>query len=195
MLLEDNDLDIENSTMNQNSHDENFANEKTIEDDDSKKEKDELSIIRNEVSTFFLCKFCKKEFSSKSNLVKHLKKYSSNDLYNCSQCDVMFNTMGKKINHEKRMHNLEGIITCKFCKKIFQKLSNLNQHIKNIHNNNEKIKCNKCKKEYANEKTLKTHKYTVHEKNKDFICNICEKKFTQKHNLLWHQKKQHNTEV
>merc|ERR1712016_80653 len=104
-----------------------FANEKTVEDDDSKKEKDKLSIIRNEVSTFFLCKFCKKEFSSKSNLVKHLKKYSSNDLHNCSQCDVMFNTMGKKINHERRMHNLEGIITCKFCKRIFQKLSNLNQ--------------------------------------------------------------------
>jgi len=53
MLLEDNDVDIENSTMNQNSHDENFANEKTIEDEDSKKENDELSIIRNEVSTFF----------------------------------------------------------------------------------------------------------------------------------------------
>ena len=188
-------MDIENSTMNQNSHDENFANEKTVEDDDSKKEKDKLSIIRNEVSTFFLCKFCKKEFSSKSNLVKHLKKYSSNDLHNCSQCDVMFNTLGKKINHEKRMHNLEGIITCKFCKRIFQKLSNLNQHIKNVHKNNKKIKCNECGKEYANAKILKTHNYTVHEKNKDFICNICKKKFTQKHSLLSHQKKQHNTEV
>ena len=117
MLLEDNDVDIENSTMNQNSHDENFANEKTIEDDDSKKEKNELSIIRNEVSTFFLCKFCKKEFSSKSNLVKHLKKYSSNDLYNCSQCDVMFNTMGKKINHEKKCTILKELLLANFVKK------------------------------------------------------------------------------
>ena len=195
MLQEDIDSEFESSKMNQNSYDENFANENTVEADDSKKEKDELSTIRSKVSNVFFCKFCKKEFASKSNLVKHLKKYSSNDLYNCSQCELMFSTMGKKINHEKRMHNLEGIITCKFCKKIFQKLSNLNQHIKNIHNNNEKIKCNKCKKEYANEKTLKTHKYTVHDKNKDFICNICKKKFTQKHNLLWHQKKQHNIEV
>ena len=195
MLQEEIYLEFESSKMNQNSHDENFANENTVEADDSKKEKDELSIIRNEVSSVFFCKFCKKEFTSKSNLVKHLKKYSSNDLYNCSQCELMFNTMGKKIIHEKRMHNLEGFITCKFCKKIFKKLSNLNQHIKNIHNNNEKIKCNKCKKEFANEKTLKTHKYTVHEKNKDFICNICKKKFSQKHNLLKHQKKQHNTEV
>ena len=59
-------MDIENSTMNQNSHDENFANEKTVEDDDYKKEKDKLSIIRNEVSSVFFVSFAKKNLHRKA---------------------------------------------------------------------------------------------------------------------------------
>ena len=60
MLQEEIDLEIESSKMNQNSHDENFANENTIEADDSKKEKDELSIIRNEVSSVFFLQVLQK---------------------------------------------------------------------------------------------------------------------------------------
>uniref|UniRef100_A0A8D8WW82 Zinc finger protein PLAG1 n=2 Tax=Cacopsylla melanoneura TaxID=428564 RepID=A0A8D8WW82_9HEMI len=132
------------------------------------------------------CKICGNLFSSKEDIVTHLKIHSGSRTmktpadrkYHCEHCDRSFFT-GKDVRRHMVVHTGRRDFLCQFCPQRFGRKDHLTRHIKKSHNNSSKK--NKLKKSSSSglssnegkDKTVKpppVDSYVSYEQ--DVECNI-----------------------
>ena len=133
----------------------------------------------------YMCHICKRNFSRKDHLKKHIYVIHNKGL-----------VVVKSQDDQKSENKTEEIIKCDICKKEFSLRSNLNRHMNEKHGGNksdlknENFKCNTCGNTFSRKGNLKEHIEKIHNGKKTrrvyCICDICEKIFRDRYDLRKH---------
>lgn len=142
------------------------------------------------------CSTCKKSFSCKSSLTRHVKSVHNkikNHKCGYSNCDIAF-TCKSDLNrhiaykHSKKTH----LCMVKNCDASFAWKTDLKNHVKHMHNDIRDYTCTVegCNEAFHTLTKLKRHIYCVHEDNVNINCNYegCNMKFNLPENLKRHIK-------
>jgi len=75
------------------------------------------------------CRFCEKNFSTKSNMYKHLRRQHANKLpYRCMQCKNPFGSVRGLTKHIWSRHSQDNSFDCSFCTCQFASIGELRIH-------------------------------------------------------------------
>ncbi|CAL1272260.1 unnamed protein product [Larinioides sclopetarius] len=74
-----------------------------------------------------VCDVCKKTFSNKSNLKRHMKKHGDHANHACSKCSMKFYRIDKLQEHLKT-HEKKKTYSCEQCDRLFSRMSELLHH-------------------------------------------------------------------
>lgn len=134
------------------------------------------------------CHVCKKQFSSKSCLNRHIRIIHEGEKpYKCDECGERFS---ERVTLRKHMTKHTGIplpknYHCELCGKFFVRKGVLNNHMRRHSDQN--LPCPHCHKIFAHKKILDRH-ITTHTNEKKFKCIQCQSRFLTKSNLERHIK-------
>jgi len=92
----------------------------------------------------FNCRRCTRFFPVKEFLDRHMKKYHSDEVFQCPQCP----------------------------KQCVSKL-NFDRHVAWVHKRPKAVKCEICSRMFKSQQCLKRHNLAFHDKNRRQVCNIC----------------------
>uniref|UniRef100_A0A182WQS7 C2H2-type domain-containing protein n=1 Tax=Anopheles minimus TaxID=112268 RepID=A0A182WQS7_9DIPT len=108
------------------------------------------------------CEYCKKWFSGKYNLNKHIRFLHMQDgqVFPCDVCQHVSPNSRALANHKQRIH-VEERFECEYCGKRFKRRPNLREHIA-THTNVPLYSCEICENRTFNSKA----NYFTHRKNK-----------------------------
>ena len=110
----------------------------------------------------FLCHQCKRTFSYKQNLKRHIKNDHKKvkKCFSCDQCDFISDTKNELKRHVQFRHEIKKEL--------------------------KKFRCKDCSYQSDSKALLQRHIDAVHLKLRPFSCNVC--KFTAKtqHHLMYH---------
>lgn len=115
-------------------------------------------------------------------------------VFQCSKCDLVFETFQSSLNHKIKMHPSEKEPTkwvCRHCNKSFSGSRILRDHITIVHAVcKPQIHCplRSCNKVFLTTKRLRAH-MKVHDDDCKEMCNECGLLVTSKHNLEKHIKR------
>ncbi|XP_015920150.1 zinc finger protein 493 [Parasteatoda tepidariorum] len=137
-----------------------------------------------EYESCFICKYCRGEYSSKSDLTDHMSSCNEKKVHNCRACSMKFKTKDDLLNHkafcaERKSH------LCKNCNERFKTKEDLLEH-KKVHSRRQPFLCKVCNEGFKNKEDLEVHK-KIHNTSPTYPCNICDKIFLQKDNLREHK--------
>lgn len=104
---------------------------------------------------------CKRKFSKRYNLEKHLERHSAE---------------GEKLPS-----------ICHICGKVIKSL--FSYHLK-THEDSKRFRCDDCGKEFRQKASLQNH-ILIHRNEKPFVCSHCPKKFRQKYAMQIHERNSH----
>ncbi|XP_028309535.1 zinc finger protein 37-like [Gouania willdenowi] len=163
--------------------------------------------------TPFECNVCRKCFTIKSNLTRHMKIHTGEKPFKCDVCRKCF-ILKSHLKDHMRIHTGEKTIKCDVCSKCFNRKANLTRHMRihtgekpfkcdvcgkcftskayvqphmRIHTGEKPIKCDVCSKCFYFKVDLKRH-MRIHTGEKPFKCNVCSKCFTRKSHLQSHMR-------
>ncbi|KAI5634844.1 zinc finger, c2H2 type domain-containing protein [Phthorimaea operculella] len=140
--------------------------------------------IKNEI-----CRFCKKAFSDRGNLVNHERIHTGIKPYECNYCGKCFSDPSALKRHI-RTHTGDKIYACPECPMRFSDASGLIVH-KLRHAGIKKHKCDICHQSFLQVSVLRKHVEIVHMGVRKFECHYCGRKFTAKIYLKDHIQKGH----
>ena len=140
-----------------------------------------VQTIHNDVK--FKCDLCDKEFKQKNDCKNHRQIVHEGVRFACALCDKQFTLQRRLTEHIKFKHN-GGKYTCKICGLKYTSMSNLNKHFKAKHND-VKYSCSECNKCFSFQTNLQRHIQSVHEGVK-LSCHLCGKEFPQVSSLNRH---------
>uniref|UniRef100_A0A182W9N0 C2H2-type domain-containing protein n=1 Tax=Anopheles minimus TaxID=112268 RepID=A0A182W9N0_9DIPT len=137
------------------------------------------------------CPHCKKQFSCKSTLDRHLRRHTDERPFRCANCPKAFR-LSSTLSAHKKLHDQRGpSLRCETCGRTFTQPSALSSH-RLLHRPDRPHCCNLCGKQFVRLHALKTH-VLCHANERPFACDQCGKTFTEKHVLVRHRKT-HNDE-
>ena len=175
-----------------------------------------LHLVVHGIGDRFKCDQCEKDFTTKSNLKRHIKEHNScpqkcnqcgsisktmkmlklhitnvhsEKRLKCDQCEKRFPTIGRLNHHKKAVHVLKTF-KCDQCKYRSKRNSDLNKHINVVHNlvvRDVLYKCDLCEYE-GKTSNLKQHKEAVHENKKNWFCKACPYSTYQEINFRVHMR-------
>ncbi len=78
----------------------------------------------------YYCKRCKMTFSTRGNLVRHLRNHSKIKRFSCDLCDKHFTTKSSSDLHVRAVHQKLRPFQCTVCNKYFSQKPHLRTHLK-----------------------------------------------------------------
>lgn len=141
------------------------------------------SNLNRHLATHNRCTMCLSYFESEALLFKHLNEHVDcveiktelNELYKCSECDMVYTKHRSLAMHMKKHKNIVGKkgYECDVCSKGFTLKSLLRRHMK-LHNNARQFQCLKCNKTYSRQDQYNDH-MKKHNGIKPYVCPHCSK--------------------
>lgn len=137
------------------------------------------------------CKICRKNYSSKYKLMRHMKSHTDPRdpglSFRCERCDETFESLSK-LNYHKAKHQTK-VFQCDKCSKMFYRNGSLIQHQK-VHESQEFV-CQECLKSFNNAAALRRHAEShvgqdFKTVEKVIKCNVCDKTFPDQDQLNEH---------
>ena len=120
------------------------------------------------------CHICCKEFSTKSNLTRHMGMHTGERPFKCDSCEKTFSQQREKL------------FICNFCERSFSHNSDLTKH-KRIHTGEKPYSCDTCEKAFRTSSELTVHKRTL-TGEKPYSCEFCQKSYSSSSELSKHNK-------
>ncbi|KAM4642454.1 uncharacterized protein O3C94_016773 isoform 2-T2 [Discoglossus pictus] len=133
----------------------------------------------------FVCTECKKTFTQKSCLARHVRSHTGENTFTCTDCGKISLTKSHLDIH-RRIHTGERPFPCSHCGKRFRQKTGLVRHLV-IHTGAKPYACTTCGKCF-NDKTSQIRHEKIHSGDDLFACAECGKLFVQHSNLLRHEK-------
>ncbi|KAG2458490.1 ZFP26 protein, partial [Polypterus senegalus] len=137
-------------------------------------------------------RFCRKKFSSKLALQRHMGIHSGVKPYECQDCDYKTRLKASLIQH-KRIHTGEKPFKCSQCLYASIDASSLRRHSR-THSNEKPYQCQQCTYSCIQKKSLDLH-VRRHHTGEVFACNLCRYSSPDKQLLHRHLKKRHENVV
>uniref|UniRef100_A0ABD2XAQ0 C2H2-type domain-containing protein n=1 Tax=Trichogramma kaykai TaxID=54128 RepID=A0ABD2XAQ0_9HYME len=139
--------------------------------------------------TTHVCEICRKIYSDKWNLNRHVKSSDRCISHSCHICGKPFTRKENLQTHINTVH--KGITPlCSICEKTFTQKACLKVHIDSVHKGITHS-CSICEKTFKQKACLKVHIDSVHNGN-NYTCDVCGKKYGRKSNLESHIDVVHN---
>ncbi|XP_015172211.1 PREDICTED: zinc finger protein 585A-like isoform X1 [Polistes dominula] len=139
----------------------------------------------------FGCKICGKRFKQAGHVKSHMLVHTGERKFECTVCSKRF-SLSNSLKKHMYIHNGEKPYQCDVCGARFLEKRNLNGHLM-THTNERPFSCKICGKRYTLADTLRRHVSAAHEDGRTYQCEICAKMFKQLAHLSVH-KKVHNDE-
>ncbi|XP_011875342.1 PREDICTED: zinc finger protein 135-like isoform X2 [Vollenhovia emeryi] len=136
-----------------------------------------------DVYRLFECDSCKKVFTTKSVLERHIFTHTQERQYDCKVCDKRFKQAGHVKSH-MLVHTGERPFECPVCSKRFSLSSSLKKHMY-VHNGDKPYQCDVCGARFLEKRNLNGHLLT-HTNERPFQCKICGKRYTLADTLRRH---------
>lgn len=117
------------------------------------------------------CSLCQVEFSSHSNLKRHMKCHNSLKMFKCYVCSVNFRTEQELSSHAAS-HQVSLVHYCRDCGQAFMSETDLQFHEKESYckataeSNEANFKCQVCNQEFSCQENFEKH-LELHTKNPD----------------------------
>lgn len=117
------------------------------------------------------CSLCQVEFSSHSNLKRHMKCHNSLKMFKCYVCSVNFRTEQELSSHAAS-HQVSLVHYCRDCGQAFMSETDLQFHEKKSYckatneSNESNLKCQVCNQEFSCQENYEKH-LELHTKNPD----------------------------
>ena len=155
------------------------------------------------------CYICMKKFENKYRLQDHIDTHSTQNKFNCLECDEKFTTSFTYERHLLEKHTERKTFQCELCEQKFSLERNLHRHLKDSHEVGvNSFKCDLCEITFKRNDNLLKHERDVHNINKHllvlkgvndtndiFECFQCGKVFKKIDNLKRHLDTVHSQEV
>ena len=143
----------------------------------------------------YTCQFCKKCFTIKENLGRHIKTvHEGLRQFQCGSCGRRFSDARSCIDHEDVTHRGIKKYKCHLCEKSFGQKPGLRQHIETFHEGKRHM-CETCGKEFKQRAHLKSHIKIHHDVQKDHKCDICGNEFFERNKLKRHIRNVHKVQM
>ncbi|CAL7941079.1 unnamed protein product [Xylocopa violacea] len=151
----------------------------------------ERHILTHSHERQFPCIICGKRFKQAGHVKSHMLVHTGERKFECSICKKRF-SLSNSLKKHMYVHNGEKPYQCDVCGARFLEKRNLNGHLM-THTNERPFRCKICGKRYTLADTLRRHISAAHEDGRTYQCEICAKMFKQLAHLSVH-KKVHNDE-
>ncbi|XP_073831792.1 uncharacterized protein [Musca autumnalis] len=154
--------------------------------------KSSLAIQPRKTNRFY-CEQCDRDFSSKTNLNRHMQSHQGTKPHQCPQCPKSF-TQKSTLKQHLLTHTGEKPYICDICDRGFTQCKSLIFH-KRRHTGEKPFQCEFCLFQFRQKDALRMHLLKYHvlvEQTSDgsetYTCIICEKKFFSKDDFNTHMK-------
>ncbi|CAG9860386.1 unnamed protein product [Phyllotreta striolata] len=189
------------------------VNKTNDSDRETESSEGEMKRVRRKTSasdTLFTCSKCKKSFSRKYDLQRHITRvhpHSEAELsnrhknfellnkhkvcddgvvyYKCDLCDVKLTKSSSFVDHYN-IHLNRKLHCCHLCGKKFRTSSHVHRHINVVHYGMKKFSCEFCHNTFSTNSAKNEHVNT-HTNNRPYMCALCGKSFKQSSSLYVHK--------
>lgn len=156
--------------------------------------RDDMKEIHLKSSPVFLCRRCKQNFSTLTELKDHVNAPETcvDAGLVCNKCRKVCGTMLEKRQH-MRTHIERQKFVCDKCGKEYLHISSLENHRSIQHgeyiksDESQRFKCRHCTQIFPNRTDLFAHT-KEHENDQSFLCDMCGKCFKSRHHLSNHRR-------
>lgn len=147
------------------------------------------SIAASSIGGVHICQQCNKDFSTRTNLLRHIHTHDGSKPYKCTECSSSFTQNGSLKQH-MHIHTGQRPFTCEFCGRGFTQSKSLTFHMRR-HTGEKPFTCTECNASFRQKDGLKRHVAVRHPDGTkpSFPCTLCAKTMQSRYSLSMHMRR------